>query len=181
MKSAAVVALLASGCTFSIPIENTSDAAPDDARRDASTMDMDAILPIDAPPDAPPTWILLETIVVPCDGTEMTSTNPLAGNTIYRLRVSGSCPINTLGLRGDADYGFNVGMPFDEQQEVDIGLAINDTTVGGDKLPDWGSYTSSHDYTAMWTGLGAPIVAKFHDPNYENNSGSLMLYIDSFQ
>lgn len=187
MKLAAMLAL-ASGCTFSIKIEATDDASvidsssnnSIDARTDA--LPTDAAPPIDAGPDAMPMWTLLETIVVPCDGTEVLSTNVLAASVTYRLRSIGECVTNdSNNSHGDAEYVYNQFGTNSSSQSVDCGLAINDTTPDVEKLPDWGAYQSSHNYTATYLGLGARIIAKFHDPNYSNNSGQLTLAIDHLQ
>lgn len=187
------VALAASGCSFSLSFDPREDAqlpairdgqsdAPVDARVDAPVID--AAPPIDAAPDAMPTWVQLETLTIPCDGSEVMSMNMLANSTTYRLRASGTCTVNdNNNSRGDAEYvGYNVGGgPFDAASNVDCGMAVNDTTPGPTKLPRWGNYTSSHNYETMWMGLGARITVKFHDAEYDNNEGSLTLAIDAFQ
>jgi len=175
-------------CTFSIKIEATDDASildsssnnSIDARTDA--LPGDAAPPIDAGPDAMPAWTLLETIVVPCDGTEVLSTNVLAASVTYRLRASGECVTNdSNNSHGDAEYVYNQFGTSSSSQSTDCGIAINDTTPGMDKLPNWGGYQSSHNYSATYLGLGARIIAKFHDPNYDNNDGQLTLAIDHLQ
>lgn len=189
VKSAAVIALLASGCTFSIQLEPADGPpAPDDARADAAVdaaidaPPLDAILPIDASPDAMPDWVQIDMISVPCIGTEIMSSASLAAGTMYRLRATGTCIANDGDdVRGDAEYIYNNFGTVDSSGGVDMGIAVNDTTPGTEKLPRWGSYTNTHVYSAMWVGLGATVVVKYHDPNYNNNSGELTLFIDAFQ
>ncbi|MFN0251358.1 MAG: hypothetical protein ACKV2T_31070 [Kofleriaceae bacterium] len=188
MKSVALLGLVA-GCTFSVKLDGTSDGPLADARVDAIDAPstdaalVDAVLPVDAGPDAMPTWIEIEVVSVPCTGTEVASTMLLQPNTTYRLRASGQCISNTNGpSRADAEYAaWNYTFPVDSSSGVDLGLAVNDTTPGDTKLPDWGSYASSHEYTTMWVGLGAPITVMFHDPDFSNNAGTLSLAIDAFQ
>jgi hypothetical protein len=188
----ALLALAASGCSFSVTFDHRDDAAPiSDAGSDAMTgvdaSTIDASPPIDAVPDGMPMWVQVEMINVPCSGTEVQPTTVLANNTTYRLRVTGDCIANNDpqsgggDVHGDAEYIWNQFSVNDSSANVDMGVAINDTTPGVTKLPNWGTYTTTHSYTAMWIGVGARIVAKFHDPNYANNSGQLVLYIDSFQ
>lgn len=187
MKSVALFTLLASGCTFSIQLDGT-DAAPADARigaGDARPIDggpVDAAPPIDAGPDAMPVWTMIETIAVPCSGMEVLSTTVLTASETYRLRAAGECVTNDSNdSHGDAEYAYNNFTNVSVSGGVDVGLAVNDTVVDGTKTPAWGAYQSSHNYSVMFLGLGARIVAKFHDPNYDNNSGQLTLYIDRFQ
>ena len=85
------------------------------------------------------------------------------------------------GWSGDADYYWADDLPDitrgDSAGGVDIGLAINDTTIDNNRSPDWGSYTDSHVYETTMAGTGATLTAQFHDPEYSNNSGSLTLEI----
>ncbi len=182
-------ALLASGCTFSIKLENNvDDAAPADMRADTTTIDapmFDAAPPIDAGPDAMPMWVQIDMVVVPCVGTEVMSSVMLAAGTTYRLRAAGTCIANDQAaggdVGGDAEYIWNDFSVTDTSSGVDMGIGVNDTTVDGNRSPRWGSYTNTHAYTAMFMGLGARVLVKYHDPNYDNNSGQLQLYIDAFQ
>jgi hypothetical protein len=84
-------------------------------------------------------------------------------------------------LDGDADYYWADDLPDitrgDSAGGVDLGLAINDTTIDNNRSPDWGSYTDSHVYETTMAGTGATLTAQFHDPEYSNNSGSLSLEI----
>jgi hypothetical protein len=192
VKLFALFAFAASGCSFSLSFESDDSGlpalhdgavdAPIDARIDAAVID--AAPPIDAGPDAMQTWVQIETITIPCNGTNVMSTNLLASGVTYRLRASGTCIANDNNNSGaDAEYvGYNfLNGPFDTSSNVDCGIAVNDTTPGQDKLPDWGAYTSSHNYQTMWMGLGARITVMFHDPDFDNNEGSLTLAIDAFQ
>lgn len=189
VKSVAFLVMLTSGCTFAVELGGASDGAmPDGARADARTIDsmtgpIDAVLPIDAGPDAMPMWVQLEVLVVPCSGMSVISNTALEIGVSYRLRASGNCIANvTFTSRADAEFtGYNLGIPDDDAGGVDMGIAINDTTPGASKLPDWGSYASSHEYTALWVGLGAPITAMFHDPDFSNNSGMLAVAIDAYR
>jgi hypothetical protein len=181
----ALVALVATGCTFSVRLDGTSDGAIADASQiDAmQSGPADAVLPIDAGPDAMPSWVQLESVVVPCTGSSVMSTTVLEVGVTYRLRASGTCISNSaFTSRADAEYaGYNIGIPDDKPGGTDLGIAINDTTVGASKMPDWGPYTSSHEYTGLWVGLGAPITLMFHDPDFSNNSGMLAVAIDVYQ
>jgi hypothetical protein len=144
VKSAALLGLVA-GCTFSVKLDGASEGPAADARVDidAPSIDaalVDAVLPVDANPPMP-TWVQIETLSVPCTGTEVVSTTLLQPNTTYRLRASGQCIANTTGpSRADAEYAaWNYTTPSNSPSGIDLGLAVNDTTPGGTKLPDWGS------------------------------------------
>ncbi len=183
----ALLVLVSAGCTFSVKLEGSTDGAGvDDAHvgpTDGAPEPRDAVVPIDAAPDAMPMWVQVESLVIPCTGQTVTSTTSLASGVSYRLRASGTCIANTFnGSRADAEYaGFNIGTAESRPGNIDLGIAINDITVGASKMPAWGSYTNTHQYTALWIGLGAPIVVMFHDPDFTNNSGSLTLAIDVYQ
>lgn len=172
-----------------------SQVTGDDGPRIDASVDPDAAIPPppDAPIDAvidaaidapPPTWVLVETLSVPCGGTVITSSTVLQSTGTYRLRASGTCVANTAnGSRMDAEYvGYNVvSPPADVAQGVDIGLAVDDPTPGSIKQPRWGGYTSSHVYERPWSGTGATITARMHDAEYDNNSGSVSLEIYALQ
>ncbi len=186
-----VLAILILGaCGFEIAQSGPDGAGG--ARVDASTNDrVDAAIdaPPDAPPDAapdapPPTWVTLETLTVSCRGTVKTSTTVLQTTGTYRLRASGTCIANTQNnSAADAEYlGWNVGPNYDSYNNVDAGLAINDTnTQAATKNPRWGTYTMTHVYVQPWTGTGATITVTYHGDNLSNNDGSLTLAIESLQ
>lgn len=194
MKLIATFALVTSGCSFSLRLDGTSDAAAgSDARADAEVdapgIDapvIDAAPPIDAGPDAMPSWVQIDQITVPCSGLEVLSSVTLTASTTYRLRATGTCiannsPIAGPDVQGDAEYIWNNVSTEDESGGVDMGIGINDTTVDMTRTPNWGAFTNTHAYSVMFLGLGAKIIAKYHDPNYGNNSGSLTVFVDSFQ
>lgn len=134
---------------------------------------------IDAPPDAPPRWVTVETLTVMCSGATVTSTTVLAATAMYRLHASGECITNVSnGSSSDAEYfGYNLNMNTDTLNGVDNGISINAPTPGPTKSPHWGTYASDHVYDVTWPGLDATIVANYWDSNYPNNSGSLTLAI----
>lgn len=139
--------------------------------------------PIDAPPDAPKTWQVLETLTVPCSGTSVTSTTVLTSTGQYHLRASTECIANTINSSAsDAEYfGYNVNQFSDSASGVDNGISIDSTTPGDTRTPRWGNYTNTHVYEVPWTGGNATITANYWDSNYGNNSGSLKLEILSYQ
>ena len=158
----------------------TSDAAPGthDAQHGAA-----ADAAIDAPPDAPLTWVTVETLTIPCLAQGVPSTTVLASGVTYHLRASGECITATSsGSKSDAEYiGYNITSPVDVYSGVDYGIAINDLTEGLTKQPHWGDYTTTHTYEVSWVGAGATITAEYHDADNTNNSGSLTLEIVAYQ
>lgn len=117
-----------------------------------------------------PTWQLVDTLVVPTDGSDVTSGYVLQNGVTYRLRASGTFDCTGNGTVCDAEYVYRP--PEDDMAgTVDFGIGINDPIVDGTTPPDWGAYTSTHIYEVSWDGTGAVITAKLHDPNYGNNSG----------
>jgi hypothetical protein len=180
-----VAGLLLAGCSFE-PGGNSSsnpgsDAAgggnPADARPvpDGAPAAFDAAPPADAPP--PPE--LLETLTVQATGEVETSNTLLELGASYILIAAGTVAVRDDGYSGDADYWWSdeFGFGGDTTGEVDLGLAINDIVVDSSRSPDWGDYSSGHSYQVTMEGTGAVLTAQYHDPNFENNSGSLTLEI----
>lgn len=178
--------LIVSGCGFSVtpgPGVGDIDAPPGPTIDAPVTIDAAPDAAIDAPPPPPPVWVVISTLMVPCNGVPVTSPIVLTTGVVYRLRASGECTTNSLnGSRGDAEFlGYNVGPTYDALDNIDNGIAINDTTPGPNKLPSWGTYTTTHAYQVDWTGTGSATTAMFHDTNPSNNTGSLTLTISAFQ
>ncbi|HSJ99773.1 MAG TPA: hypothetical protein VK932_00975 [Kofleriaceae bacterium] len=134
-----------------------------------------------APPDGGGEWTVVETLMVPVRGETVTSKRVLQQGVGYRLRASGTAYV-ALQTLGDAEYyNFNNGSPVDGAVNIDVGLAVNDSTIDATRTPRWGAYTDTHVYEVDWTGDGAPIVAQFHDGNTANNDGMLTLEILALQ
>jgi len=182
----ALVLLGCWGCSFRLNASAadgspaTSDAAPSthDAQHSAS---VDAA--IDTPPDAPATWVTVETLTIPCLNQGVPSITVLASGVTYHLRASGECVTNTSsGSKSDAEYiGYNITQAVDVYSGVDYGIAINDLSEGATKQPHWGDYVATHMYEVSWVGAGATITAEYHDADNSNNSGSLSLEIVAYQ
>lgn len=202
MKRVLPLVILA-GCTFSIGITGdggttdtgsgaTSDSATDDglvsplgdATPSDATPPIDAPSPIDAfvPVDAGPPWVTLETITVPCSGVPVVSQTTLSSTVTYRIRASGLCVIDRVfgaDVLADAEY-YGVLIARDSDNGVDMGIAIDDVTLGSIKLPRWGSYVSSHVYEVSQLGQNAAITLRYHDKAnnaYGDNVGSLQIEI----
>jgi hypothetical protein len=134
-----------------------------------------------APPDGGGTWTVVEELMVPVRGETVTSKLVLQQGVRYRLRASGMAFV-ALQTFGDAEYyNFNNGPPVDGAVGIDIGLAVNDSTIDATRTPRWGAYSDTHVYEVAWTGDGAPIVAQFHDGNSANHIGTLTLAILALQ
>jgi hypothetical protein len=129
-------------------------------------------------------WRNVESLVVPCSGETVISTTTLRSTTPYRLRATGRCVANTFNSsRADAEYaGWGlIGGPSDAVDGIDVGLAVDQIMPGPSKQPRWGAARSDHVYEVPWTGADRAITARFHDPNYTNNSGSLTLTILAYE
>jgi hypothetical protein len=144
---------------------------------DASELDAEP------PPDAP--RVLLETLVVPSDGTRITSTTVLALGDPYVLVASGTFVAvpPAVDPMADAEY-WDMTDPaegpkdLDTTNNIDFGLAIDVTDVGPTKTPQtWGAYRSDHTYTVAFTGRGATLSAVLFDCCYNDNIGALNLAI----
>jgi len=136
----------------------------------------------------PPTgFTSQETLIVPVDGSTITSATTLQAGKSYLLRVTGTfiiasppCPF------ADAEFArFEAnntcvlpGTPQDFVGPYDIGVGINSATVNNNKGITWSTtFKPTHRYTASFVGLGAPISVNYHDTFYPDNSGSLTLEI----
>jgi len=142
----------------------------------------DAPVFTDAAVDAgTPGWMVIETISVPCNGQVKVS-QVLASGVTYRVRASGQCNVDQflgIDVLADAEYQGTL-IPRDKDNNIDTGIAINDTTLGSTKFPHWGNYTSTHSYEISGPGQGAPITLRYHDKAnnaYGNNSGALTIEI----
>jgi hypothetical protein len=159
MRSLCSLALLAA-CTFDSPKLGVDGAPPDSGGGE---------------------WTVVDTLVVSVRGEPITSTFVLQQGGRYRLRASGTAYVAAQTL-GDAEYyNFNNGAPIDGAVGVDVGLAVNDSTIDATRTPRWGAYTDTHVYEVDWTGDGVAIVAQFHDGNTSNNDGTLTLEILALQ
>jgi len=128
---------------------------------------------------------LLETIVVPVDGSSVTSTTILANGVTYDIRASGTFRIGGPGDGlGDAEYADFSNPPasvfsrcFYDPNGLDFGLVINNQVNGNEKFPNWGPYSPTHVYSIAFPGAGAPITFSYFDCPTTDNSGSLTVDI----
>ena len=128
-----------------------------------------------------PMWVLIDTLTVDCQGGTVMSNVSLNNGEQYTLRASGECTCT--GRTGcDAEW-LDFGAPQTNaySNDVDMGIGIDDPNIDLNRLPDWGPYSATHEYEAMWTGAGAAIAANYHDPDTTNNTGQLTLEILQLQ
>lgn len=142
-----------------------------------------------SPPDG---FVLVETIPVPRSGNVKTSTTVLQAGVTYKLRASGTitvsvgnpCPFADAEYeRFDASGADSCGLFGDLAFDgTDTGIGINDTVLDGAKAPKWGPYTTSHEYTIDFVGLGAAITVNYHDcPGCTgDNTGPNSLIVEIF-
>ena len=178
--------LLLAGCAFDPRGSSSSTPDADAARASDARPEGDGSPdPIDAAPptpdSAPVEPVLLETLIIDAAETDaIQSTVVLQTGSSYRLVASGVVDIRDNDYSGDADYWWPDDLPgliSDSAGGVDLGLAINDTTIDGNRSPNWGDFADSHVYETTMAGTGSTLTAQFHDPNYDNNSGSMTLEI----
>jgi hypothetical protein len=132
---------------------------------------------VDAADAATSEWVVVEELSIPVSSAAVTSVVELQAGVPYRLRASGTYSA-ALDTPGDAEYfGFSTGTPTDTLSGVDVGLAVNDTTVDGLRMPRWGAYNDTHVYEVDWVGAAGAITVQLHDATYGNNTGSLTLAI----
>ena len=137
---------------------------------------------------APPAGFMTqETLTVPVDGSTIASATTLQAGTTYLLRVTGTFTIATPPCPlADGEFArFEVnntcalpGTPQDFVGPYDIGVGINSAIANNNKGITWSTtFDPTHQYTASFVGLGAPIGVNYHDILYTDNSGSLTLEI----
>jgi hypothetical protein len=134
--------------------------------------------PRDARATSIPGYHLIDTILVPTTGGSVSSAVSLDSGVTYKLRASGTFDIDD--SFGDAEYLFPPAFDYCISGGVavcDYGIAIDDPSVGGLKLPFWGPFDASHQYTIDFIGLGAPLSFSYHDDYYPDNSGNLTVEI----
>ncbi len=142
------------------------------------------IPPLDAmpPPDAPTTTTPIETMIIPCNGQVVVSQQTYSSSLNYRVRASGQCKVDDVfggSILADAEYQGTI-VPRDKDNGIDTGIALYDATLGPNKNPKWGNYTSTHVYEVTGPGYDVPVTARYHDNAnnaYGNNTGSLTLEI----
>lgn len=127
----------------------------------------------------------LETVLVPAAGTPRTTSTVLQAGQTYMIRVSGTVNVGGEGTgTADAEFANFSDVPNSLADNcdnagtlVDVGLAINDTQLDANRLPDWGGFNVGHVYEVEYIGTGAPITFSFHDCNYSDNTGNLVVQI----
>lgn len=158
-----------------------AQASEVDAQQVAADAAVDAEVDAITPPP-PPTWVVIDTLTVPVDGNGVMSAVTLGNGVGYRLRAEGTFVIQSpQGTPADAEWWDYNNTPVDGVAGVDVGLAVNDSTVNDTRTPKWGAYSSSHVYEVAWVGNGQKLTAALHDGNFTNNTGSLTLKVLALQ
>jgi hypothetical protein len=150
--------------------------------------DAGGIPPADAAPgspDAPPPDAgsgLVETLVIPTDGTLVSTSAAAASGATYRLEASGvytwgicdstACPGG--GACGYQRLGDAYHRTDDCWASTTTGFAYISLYVDGQQV-DWGAYRSDHAYAIELPGTGAPFQLQIMDCEscYLDNSGEL--------
>lgn len=133
----------------------------------------------DAEPPADAGLTIVETLPVLANCTILTSGKVLEEGVAYRLAVDGVISLGGEAV-ADAEYFWFETAPEtigDGNVEVDFGLAVNDTFIDEERLPDWGDYRSDHRYEVEFIGLGERINAQFHDNDCDDDVGTLNLVV----
>jgi tetratricopeptide (TPR) repeat protein len=104
---------------------------------------------------------MVESVAVPADGTEVSSTTELQTGQRYTIIARGKFQCAS-GKTCDAS-----GKPYEG-----VGLGIENALI----KPDF-SDSERHIYVYAWTGSGAKIKFKILDTSYSNNAGGLVVEI----
>jgi len=147
-------------------------------------------------PPADTSFVLQQTVLVPVDGTPISSPVALDPGAWYRIRASGYFTLgndqNGQAIYADAEYAYFAGggYPRDKaaiggpyhQTGLDYGLSIstlpNGALSGTVKPPSWGAPNTDteHTYTILYqlpsgTTQPTPVNFRFHDDYYRDNQG----------
>ena len=127
---------------------------------------------------------LLETIVVPLDGSVVESVLSYEAGAEYLVRASGTGFVCVqCGELADAQYTFYPGDVTVRNivcnGTVDAGIAIDELTISAERHPYWGPYDPSHEYEILLQGRGGTLRLQYHDCKYEDNAGTLTVRIFS--
>ena len=130
-------------------------------------------------------YVLQETIIVPVDGSSVSSTMILKSGVLYRIKASGTFYVGGWGDQmGDAEYADLSNPPSSINDNcggtpdgVDLGIGINDSINDNEKFPSWGNFEPSHVYTIDFAGQGSSISLNYHDCAYNDNFGSLAVEV----
>ncbi len=125
-------------------------------------------------------WQLVDTVVVPSDGTTVQSVITPASGWSYFLKASGTYMFwpnqphgpGTINALADAEYSQR---PIDGNWE-DLPTHILDIAVDGANI-DWGTYNGEHVYYYEYTGTGTAASFSIYDNNYADNIGFLTVEI----
>lgn len=104
---------------------------------------------------------IMESITVPADGTEVSSTMELRRGRRY-----------TIVARGEFRYGYGKTCGAYNRSRFGVGLGIENALI----KPDFGD-SERHIYVYTWIGSGAKIKFKIFDTIYEDNVGGLVVEI----
>jgi hypothetical protein len=121
--------------------------------------------------------VLIDTVTVSSDGTQVCSVETLVSGQEYRLEASGTYTYNTAGDWADAEWYLKnsviVKGDSEGSQPYVLDISINGFSIN----IDWGEYNSAHIYSQPFTGTGSPICFSIYDSAYSDNSGSLTVDI----
>lgn len=122
-----------------------------------------------------------EAVLVPVDGSSVSSRTVVPAGLTIRLRAEGTFGIGGPGL-ADAEYAFGSN-PSDaidqcEGSHLDVGISVDGIGSGTPrKQPRWGPLSPSHRYEVSYTGAGRPLTLKYEDCYYADNAGSLSVHL----
>jgi hypothetical protein len=106
----------------------------------------------------PAGYQLVETVTLPVNGSSTATATTLQSGLDYKIRASGTFTIGGAPTgTGDAEYGFNSDYSTVVNacpDGTDVGVGINDTINDSSKSPAWGAFSSTHEYTIDFTGIG---------------------------
>lgn len=120
----------------------------------------------------------VETVIVPSDGSLVTSTNVLESGVTYLLEASGTFIYNSAGDWADAEWYLKSDVIVKGDIEGSKPYVLDISIDGYSINRDWGDYNPLHVYTMLLYGTGNSIDFSIYDSYSGDNSGSLTVDID---
>ncbi len=135
----------------------------------------------------PAGYELIGHVDVPVNGTAYTSSFDLDKAHDYIVRASGTAHLDLNGRQMDAEFGGIPGKTWTDTNSshtIDWSLFLGVSSVSGSGAgvvptkAGWGTtYQTDHIYGTHLVGAGGPLVLKYNDDHYSDNSGMLSVNV----
>ena len=121
--------------------------------------------------------VLIDTVTVSSDGTQVCSVETLVSGQEYRLEANGTYTYNTAGDWADAEWYLKNSVIVKGDTEGSTPYVLDISIDGYSVNRDWGEYSADHIYSLNLKGTGSQVCFSIYDSNNSDNSGSLTVDI----